>query len=227
MLVHSHSLILITKPIHQCVIYLPCFWCLPLCGGTLSAQHLGLRDGVNFTNVSVETNGVSISFDAQTNLILGASLDLPVGGGKLMLSPEASFDGRGYNISLDIIGQGGDIKTNINYVDLGLLAKLKIVDDAALRVYAGAGPVIGYALNGSVDDGSSSEDIEFEDEDGFNRTNLNLAIVGGLTLGEKFSVEARYMLGLNSLSEEDPTVEGTIKWNSVGINAGVRFPIGN
>ena len=207
--------------------FLTMLFVLALCGGTISAQHFGLRGGVNFTNVSVEANGVSISFDAQTNLMLGAFLDLPLGGGKLMLSPEVSYVGRGYNINLDVLGQGGEIKTNLNYVDLGILAKLKIVENETIGAYVGAGPVFAYALSGNVDDGTTSEDIEFDDEDGFNRLNLNLAVVGGVTFGEKFFVEARYMLGLNSLNDEDPTVDGTIKWNSVGVNAGVRFPIGN
>ncbi|MTB51631.1 porin family protein [Lewinella sp. W8] len=205
-----------------------CFFAL-LCLTTagLSAQSFGLRAGVNFTNVNVSAEGISISFDSETNLMAGVFLDLPVGqSGKFMLSPELSYVGRGYGISIDFFGTNTDQSVTVNYVDLGFLAKYMLLDNGSVGLYAAAGPVLGYALGGEVDTDGMVEDIEFSEEDGFNRTSLQLALAGGLTFGQKFFAEVRYMRGLNSLNDESADDEGTIRWTSFGVNAGVRLPLG-
>lgn len=200
-----------------------------LCLGavTLPAQSLGVRAGVNFTNVNVSSDGVSISFDREVNLMAGVFLDLPVGAsGKFILSPELSYVGRGYGINIDFFGTSTEQSVTVNYVDLGFLAKYMLVDNGSIGLYAAAGPVVGYALSGTVDTDGTKEDIEFSEEDGFNRTTLQLALAGGITFGQKFFAEVRYMTALNSLSDEGLDDEGTIKWTSFGVNAGVRLPIG-
>lgn len=196
---------------------------LALCGSSLSAQYLGLRGGLNLTQLTVEANGSSLSFDEQTNLMAGVFFDLPIGSDKLLLSPEVSYVGRGYN--LEIFNE--TVETTFNYVDLGIMAKFMIIDGDALGLYVGGGPIAAYALNGKVESSSGSEDIEFDDSDGFERLNLNLGAVAGLTFGRRLFVEARYTWSLNSLNDDDPNVGGESRWTTLGINAGFRFPLGN
>ncbi|WP_020568117.1 porin family protein [Neolewinella persica] len=197
-----------------------------LCGSNLSAQNFGVRGGLNLTTISVDTDGANVSFDRQANLMLGLFLDLPLGGEKFMLSPELSFVGRSYGVDFDFLGTNIETKVNLAYLDLGVLAKYMIVDNGSVGFYVAAGPVVSYAMSGNVETNGDKEDIEFDDEDGFNRTNLNLAGAAGLTFGQKFFVEGRYMAGLSSLGDGEDG-EGDTKWNSIGINGGVRIPLGN
>lgn len=194
-------------------------------GSTLSAQAFGVRAGGNFTNINVKIDDASVSFDNQTNLMLGLFYDLPLGGEKFMLSPELSYVGRGYNFDFDFLGQTIETKTNFAYLDVGLLAKYMLVDNASVGVYVSAGPVLSYALSGSMETDGDKEDFDFDEEDGFNRTNFGVAAAAGLTFGQKYFVEGRYMAGLSSLNEDED--EGTSKWTSVGLNVGIRIPLGN
>ncbi|MFK8163745.1 MAG: porin family protein [Lewinella sp.] len=207
-------------------IFLSFLFVVALCGSTLSAQNFGVRGGLNLTTVSVNSEGLTVSFERQANLMLGVFFDLPLGGEKFMLSPELSYVGRSYGVEFDFLGSNLSTKLNLAYLDLGVLAKYMIVDNEPVGVYVAAGPVISYAMSGSVETNGDKEDIEFDDEDGFNRTNLNLAAAAGLTFGQKFFVEGRYMTGLSNLSEEEDG-DGDTKWTSIGINGGVRIPLGN
>ncbi len=200
---------------------------LALSTTAVSAQHLGLRAGLNFTNIDVETDGATVSFDAQTNLMFGAFFDLPLAGNAIVLSPEVSYVGRGYGFELDFFGSNISTSVNLNYLDVGLLAKIMIASEESLGIYVGAGPIYSYALSGESDVDGSTTTIEFDDNDGFNRSNIGLAGVAGLTFSRIFFVEGRYMVSLNSLNEEDPTFQGESKWSSIGVNGGVRIPFGN
>jgi len=202
------------------------FFTAALFGGTLSAQNFGVRGGVNLTTVSISTDGANVSFDRQASLMLGLFLDLPLGGEKFMLSPELSYVGRSYGVDLDFLGTNISTKLNLAYLDLGVLAKYMVVDNGPVGFYVAAGPVVSYAMSGNIETNGDKEDIEFDEDDGFNRTNLNLAATAGLTFGQMFFVEGRYMTGLSNLSEEEDG-EGDTKWTSIGINGGVRIPLGN
>ncbi len=198
---------------------------LSLASFSLDAQHFGARVGANFTNVSIDTDGADISFDNQTNLMLGLFFDLPIGGDRFMLSPEIGLVGRGYDFDFSTFGE---TNTNFSYLDLGVLAKLMLVDQETLGFYVGAGLVFSYALSGIQEFNGDEIDIDFDDNDGFNRSNLNGAAVAGLTFAKIFFVEGRYMFGLSSLSdgEDDPDFDFDTRWNSFGINGGIRVPLG-
>jgi hypothetical protein len=189
---------------------------LAFCGSVLFAQSFGVRAGINNTTLSVSDDGVSVDFGGKINPALGVFFDLPVGEGKIIISPELTYFQRGFDIDFF-----ENIETKLNYLDLGVIAKYMVVDNEKVDFYLGAGPVLGYALGGTVEGGGVKEDIEFDDDDGFNRTYLNLAGVAGVNIGENLFVEARYMLGLSSLNADDDS--GSTKWSSIGLNVGYRF----
>lgn len=199
---------------------------LLLCSLAVQAQYLGGRVGINFTTLTVSTDGADVSFDRQTNLMLGAYLDLPLGGNRFFLSPELSYVGRGYGFEFDFLGASTSTSLTLNYLDLGILAKFMVVENESLGFYLAGGPVVSYALSGTVEIDDVSEDIDFDDDDGFERSNFSLAFGAGLTFARIIFVEGRYTLGLSSITDEDVDMT-TSKWNSIGINGGVRVPFGN
>lgn len=187
----------------------------------LSAQHFGLRVGLNATDAKYNFEDNEIETEGETNLMLGAFLNLPVLSETFSIQPEFTYLNRGYSIGADF----GDLVAfdrTISYVDLGVLARLNFGQDDGLGFYVGAGPQYSYAISGQRTDILGERDVDF-DADRLNRGELQFAAVGGLTLnlGLKFFVEGRYN---GSLGNQSDDARRDIKQNSIGVNGGVMVP---
>lgn len=202
------------------IIALTFLFCL-LATTQISAQHFGLRAGLNATNAKFDVGSVEIDTEGQTNLLLGAFVTIPLAGEVLVIQPEVTYLNRGFEVTDGFFGS----EINLAYLDLGALVRLNFGSDEGLGFYVGAGPYVTYAVSGKTTDiGGTEQDIDF-DADRVKRSGLQFAGVGGLTFGStlKFFVEARYMGSLSNLSDEDDI---DIKQNSIGINGGVMVPLG-
>ncbi len=136
-----------------------------------------------------------------------------------MISPELSYVGRGYNVDFG----GDEIKTNLSYLDLGALLKYSVSGQRQHRHLRAAGPV--PATPSAVK--WMTRKIEFDDNDGFNRFNLQIGRGRPvLTFAEMFFAEVRYQAGLSDLNSDDD-IDLSSKWKSIGINGGIRIPLGN
>lgn len=187
----------------------------------LSAQHFGLRVGVNATDAKYNFENNEIETEGETNLMLGAFLNLPVLSDFLSIQPEFTYLNRGYSIGADF----GDLiafDRTISYVDLGVLARLNFGQDDGLGFYVGAGPQYSYAISGQRTDILGERDVDF-DADRLNRGELQFAGVAGLTFnaGVKFFVEGRYNGSLGNQSDDD---RRDIQQTSIGVNGGIMFP---
>lgn len=189
----------------------------------VSAQHFGLRAGVNATNASIDVSDLDIDTEGETNLMLGIFFELPIGGNTFVIQPELNYLNRGYSYNLQI--GNTEVSQTLTYFDLGALAKLNFGREEGLGFYLGAGPTFSYALNGTVTDINGERDVDF-DADRVNRGGLNITGVGGLTfdIGLKLFVEARYNGAVSNLFDEEDT---DVRQNYVGINGGVLVPLGN
>lgn len=187
----------------------------------LSAQHFGLRVGLNATNAKYNFENQEIETEGETNLMLGAFLNLPILSDFLSIQPEFTYLNRGYSIGADF----GDLiafERTLSYVDLGILARLNFGADDGLGFYVGAGPQYSYAVSGQRTDILGERDVDF-DADRLNRGELQFAGVAGLTFnaGLKFFLEGRYNGSLGNQSDDS---RRDIKQNSIGVNGGVMFP---
>jgi hypothetical protein len=187
----------------------------------LSAQHFGLRIGANATDAKYNFENNEIETEGETNLMLGAFLNLPLLGDFFSIQPEFTYLNRGYSIGADF----GDLlafERTISYVDLGVLARLNFGQDDGLGFYLGAGPQYSYAISGQRTDILGERDVDF-DADRLNRGELQFAGVAGLTFnaGVKFFVEGRYNGSLGNQSDDD---RRDIQQTSIGVNGGIMFP---
>jgi len=183
----------------------------------LSAQNFGLRVGANATDAKYNFDSNEIETEGETNLLLGAFLNLPVLGKTFTIQPEFTYLNRGYSIGADF----GDLiafDRTISYVDLGVLARLNFGQDDGLGFYVGAGPQYSYAISGQRTDILGERDVDF-DAERLNRGELQFAGVAGLTfdLGIKLFLEARYNGSLGNQSDDD---RKEITQNSIGVNGG-------
>lgn len=189
----------------------------------LTAQHLGLRVGVNATDAKIDFDNQEVTTDGETNLMLGLFLNLPIGTNLISVQPELNYLNRGYSTSVNI-GNVVSFDRTLAFVDLGALIRLNFGSDEALGFYLGAGPYFSYAISGTVTDINGERDVNF-DSDRLKRGDLQVAGVGGVTFGKslRFLVEGRYMGSIGNQSDQDGV---NIKQNSIGVNGGIMIPIG-
>ena len=199
---------------------------------TLSAQSFGLRIGLNATDAKVDIDDREIDTDGQTNLMLGAFLNLPIGTNVFSIQPEFNYLNRGfsYDREVDLAGQSIEFDRTLSYIDLGVLARLNFGTSDGLGFYVGAGPQFSYAVSGQVTTlnvaGERVErDIDF-DSDRLNRGELQFAAIAGLSydLGIRVFAEARYNGAFANSSDLD---REDIRQRSIGANVGVMVPFGN
>ena len=205
-----------------------------LCGlGTVSAQELGVRVGLNSTNARFDVGDIEVETDGQANLMLGLFANLPIGTSFFTVQPELNYVNRGYNQqSFNIDGiASGEAESTYGYLDLGVLARLNFGADEGLGFYVGAGPQLSYAVSGSITtvtrvgntDTETERDVDF-DSDPINRSELQFSGVAGITFGAglKFFAEGRYNGSLSNQSDLDNT---DIRQRSLGVNVGVMVPL--
>ena len=117
-----------------------------------------------------------------------------------------------------------------------ILAKLKFGNQESTHLFVNIGPTLGYALSVKLvfetefngESTTETEDLEFEEGDGFERLEVGAALGAGVGIpvgpGNLF-FEARYGLGLSNLNN-DESLEGVNHKNrGIGFSAGITIPL--
>lgn len=192
---------------------------------------VGLKAGLNFANVSASQGGISFSFGAVTVTSIGAVLEIGVSE-KFAIQPEVALLQKGFALDLSAfsgIGVGlGKATQKLNYLEITPLAKFKFGGEG-LGGYLAAGPSFGYALSGTVEDDSTGEkeDVDFE-EDSISRSDISLAIGGGIKLGlgsiSPFA-DVRYLAGISNLATDTEPDEGKVSNRGLLLTVGVLFSL--
>ena len=184
------------------------------------AQNFGLRGGINLANISFEEE--DLGADSKIGLVIGGIAEIGLSE-LISLQPELNFVQKGYQLDIDFFGSKIESKANINYLDVPVNVKVGF-DAGGAKIYFLAGPGFGYALNGSIEFCESgnceSEDLEFDNDDGFNRFEISGNLGAGVQFGQIF-VDLRYVLGISNLNEDD--VDGNASNRGFQISAGYMF----
>lgn len=183
--------------------------------------YIGPRIGANFANVSYDGDG-DPDLNSRTSVLYGGVLELGLAD-KFAIQPEVSYIVRGYESEESL----GFLNPNLtlNYLDFGGLLKFKTGSEG-LNAYLGAGPYYSYALSGEFDTAVGTVEIDFDDDEAFERGDWTAAFAAGvqLPLGESFLfVDARYLLGLTDLNDRDDEVE--IRNRAFSLSAGILFAL--
>lgn len=159
-----------------------------------SAQSIkfGLKAGVNFSNFT----GSEINTDALTSFHAGLMTEIKIFK-NFGLQPELLYSTQGATLN----GLGTQIKNELGYISIPLLAKFYLNDDFSLEV----GPQVSFLLN-------EKNNFALQDSNTF-----DFAIAGGLTykLGKHFFVQGRYGLGLTE-PKRDASVKNSVLQGSLG-----------
>ena len=180
-----------------------------------SAVAFGIKAGLNVANVTIKSDGLTVSPSSLLGATGGLFVNIPVGTGGFGIQPEFLYSMMGYKISSTATGGNGDITTNLNYLSIPVLAKYNI-DKPGFAVYAG--PQIGILMSAKNKSGSVSEDIKDE----LKSTDVS-AVFGleyALEMGINFST--RYQIGLNNIAKVAASGE-SIKNNAFTFTIGYQF----
>ncbi len=152
--------------------------------GGLSASTL------QFNNVDLTSRKERIGFHA------GLFTQIPVGSA-FAIQPELLYVNKGASSGYRFLGQDNRASFNLNYIDLPVLATIKLGDAVEIQ----AGPYVSYLLNTGVSNtGGTTINTAFNvGTDQFNRLDYGLA--GGLNIyfGQVL-LGARYTQGLQQIA---------------------------
>lgn len=211
----------------------------PLGALNLSAQvSVGVRGGVNFSNINTEFEDPSNDFDISNRA--GYAVAVPI---EIMITdflavqPELMYHQKGGKEELSFFGISATQEYIFNYVEVPVLLKV-LAGGENIGVGLLAGPAFSYARSGeyiisvlgtveSVDLFDTEDDEIFFDRKEFN---LHLGAAPYINVaGLKIFADGRYILGLNDISDEEsnsavaPEEYGTVKNRTVQVTAGVIF----
>lgn len=180
----------------------------------------GIKGGTNIAEFSFKDNGTNINQESINGFTFGAVLEIGLGG-NIFLQPEAVFIQKGSKVQV----LNEDNKVNVNYLDIPVLLKMKIINSNVFNVNLFAGPSFGLALNGEETMGGQTVDVNFGGEDGLKRLDLGINAGGGIAanLGSiGVFGDVRYLFGVSNISEEN---NREIKNKGLNLSVGLMFKI--
>ena len=209
----------------------------------LEAQtEFGVRAGTSIGNVSTPDliDLVVPDFQYLPGIEFGLVAETPIGK-HLFLQSELNYRERGFRINeqtdLNLFNLdfplGVRVDTRIRYLELPVMLKYKF-GNGPVKGYVGAGPELGYALNGRVktranfliDWDLTNTHINL-DAIGYERFDVGLIASAGFevkTNGGTFFTDARFHQGFND-SFSLPVVRTNIKNHGFGFGVGYRIAL--
>jgi len=181
----------------------------------------GLKGGVNVAEFSIKDQGATIPQSSINGFTLGAVLEIGITD-NIFIQPEAIFLQKGSELNTAL----AEIKTNVNYLDIPVLLKIKLLNTKLLNINVLGGPSFGLALNGEeTTAGGQTIDINFGGENGLKRFDLGINAGGGVgvNLGSiGVFGDVRYLFGVSDISED---ANREIKNKGLNLSVGLIFKI--
>jgi len=200
---------------------------LTLIGMQTFAQKIGVQGGINLANILAKDDDDTYSDDFEVNLGFNGGVTLEVGLGDL-LSVEAAVmaNSKGFKMKEEFLGIEFTTRANLLYLDVPVLVKVG-PSFGPVKVFAAAGPYIGYGISGKLkyeaEGESDTEDVEWGDseDDYLKRMDFGAKFGAGLeAMG--FTIGAYYSLGLANIS---PITDNGAKINHkvISLSLGYKF----
>jgi len=188
---------------------------------TYAQISFGLKGGVNVAEFSLQDQGATIPQSSINGFTFGAVLEIGITD-NIFLQPEAVFIQKGSELNTSITG----LTTNVNYLDIPILLKIKLLNTDLLNINLLGGPSFGLALNGEeAITGGQTIDVNFGGENGLKRFDLGINAGGGvgINLGSiGVFGDVRYLFGISDISED---ANREIKNRGLNLSVGLLFKI--
>jgi hypothetical protein len=206
---------------------------LMVLGATTSFAQLGLRAGVNFNNIGKDAKDEPIlKAENKTGFHIGAVYNIDLIG-SFSIEPGLYFSQKGFTLDGEelVVGDPNqslfDLSSyslkgdaNMNYLEVPVNVKYKLLDLSILGLDAHIGPFVAYGLGGKL------EDTKIFDKDGldYKRFDFGLQMGVGAVLINKIYAGVNYDMSLTKINEAEGIKKDNLKeknhvWMiSVGLN---------
>ena len=165
-------------------------------------SRIGIKGGLNISNFYRDNVGDQ---NARFGFNIGLFTELAVGE-SFSIQPELLLSTKGNRATYgnsggvpDIVGVEGDVKSNLTYIDIPVLAKVTFGEIINVHVGPYASYLIGASISGDGDLGTGSEELN---RDNFKAWDYGLAAGLGVDL-EAVTIGARYNLGLVNVAKTE------------------------
>jgi len=203
-----------------------------LAASALSAQGIGLRGGLNLSNLVGE--GASDDAKMKAGFHIGIDYEVAVAP-DFYFAPGLLFSTKGSKskseVSNSFFSYTEEIKINLNYLEipLNLVYKPMIGEGNLILAF---GPYLGLGMGGkmkteiNLDSGSETDEVDISfgsDEDDFLKPfDMGANISFGYLFSSGLSVQLNTQLGLINISTSDDS-DNAIKNSAFGLGFGYRF----
>ena len=188
---------------------------------------IGLRAGVNFQTLNgKDVSGNSLENNINTGFHAGLNAEIPVGTGSY-LQPGILYSRKGAELQS---GSRDEIKLNYIEVPVNFVYKPLV---GLGNMVLGFGPYVAYAINGNVEQGGSSRNIDFDaaynvndPTTQFKKFDAGGNLLAGYEFANRMSVQVNAQLGLVDINKENPThADDQTRWRNTGfgLSVGYRF----
>lgn len=178
---------------------------------TKSPIGFGVKAGVNFAKLKIESGNVESKTASQTGLNAGVFAEIPAGT-NFTIQPELTYSSMGYEIEGTF-----NVKGKYTYLSLPVLAKYTF-PGSGFGIYAG--PQLGYLLSADREvNGGNSTDVK----DQLKSTDFSAVFGSEFTIpNTAFVISGRYQMGLKNILKDPPAGYST-KNNTATVTLGYRF----
>lgn len=180
---------------------------------------IGIRAGVNFANMSFESNGYSLSPSSKTGFNVGLSLDVPVLE-SFYFQSGLYFSTKGFEMTVEDV----KIEGSPMYLEVPVLASYRYNFSESSQLQINFGPYLAYGIGGkgkTESKGYGETGDFFGDEGLANNFDCGLQIGAGMTFGNVY-LGCAYQFGLTNIAN-DKMKDVTAKNKNFMINLGYNF----
>lgn len=204
--------------------------CLSTFASVTAQSSIGLRFGLNSSNVNFDIGNETFDPKARSGFALGLVTEFG-GAGLFAFQPELLYTQYGYTIEESVLGQ--DLKGDIrySYIQVPLLLKLKLGPEA-VKINANVGPHIGFGIGDIRNEfevlGTKDEDTSSWEDEGLSKFDFGLTGGLGISIGAGpgyLGLDARYQLGLANLIDE-PSDDDQITNRNLQLSLSYLVPFG-
>jgi opacity protein-like surface antigen len=188
-------------------------FCFAATGALHAEVQFGLKGGLGISDISVAS---SISKSSRTGLQFGGVIIQKISD-NFSMQYEALYSQKGFVESQSLSGVDYKFETNLDYLEVPVLAKFKL--DKTWSVYAGGYAAFAMSKKLRVKTSANSSTTETDRNDDFtNSLDYGLLLGAQAKIHEKWILEARYNLGLaDTLKVNKSTVDS--KNNTISLAA--------
>jgi hypothetical protein len=181
----------------------------------------GIKGELCFASQDIEDPDI-LSTNSITTFKVTGYLDKYIADG-FFLEPGISVLGRGVKAYQN--AQTNTITTT--YVDIPVNVIYRLSLKRAGKVFAGAGPYVGFGLSGNnqneTTNVTSGEAVTFGNSEDYKKVEFGANLIGGVELNNHLTFNLNYSFGLNNIAGEQTVAQGTTSVKNRVFSMGLGF----